>query len=76
MRLDFTITVGNMIAAVSICLTLIGTAWAVIRKINQFIFLFREFPPHRHLSSEGIIFPKGMHPEDVRLPRAAAAKQS
>lgn len=75
MKLDFTITVGDMIAALGVCLTLVGSAWAVIRKFNQFIFLFREFPPHRHTPLGEILYPKGMKPGDCEV-RAVAAKQS
>lgn len=60
-KFDFTVTIGNLITAFGICVTLAGSAWAVIRKFNQILDVFREYPPHRHVGDE-ILYPAGMKP--------------
>lgn len=63
MRLDMTISIGDVLAVLSICATLGGAAWALIRKLDEVLIFFREFPPHRHVQGK-ILYPKGYAPEE------------
>ncbi len=58
MKWDFTITVGNILTAVSICGTLAASAIAVVRRLDRFIEMMKHFPPHRHVGNK-IQYPKG-----------------
>jgi hypothetical protein len=75
MKLDFTISFGDVIAIITVCGTVAGSAWAVIRKFNQILNVFREYPPHRHTPLGEIVYPTGVKPGTVEL-QGLAAKRS
>jgi hypothetical protein len=73
MKFDFTISTGDLIIAAGFCLSLATSAWAVIRKFNQILDVFREYPPHRHTPLGEILYPAGMKPGKIE---SLAARKS
>lgn len=65
MKFDFTITVGDILMALSICVSVSSAGWLILRKLSRVLFWFEEFPPHRHTDDKGVIYPKGMRPEPI-----------
>jgi hypothetical protein len=62
MKWDFTISVGDILAALSICGTVAAAAWGVMRRLSKVLVFFEEYPPHRHVGDQ-ILYPKGYSPE-------------
>lgn len=62
MHFDLKITMGDLLTAASI----LGAGLAVFWRMSQFVGLFREYPPHRHIDDEDVVYPKGMRPEPIQ----------
>lgn len=73
LKWDFTITIGDLIAVLGVCGTIITSAVMVIRKMDQVLFYFREFPPHLHVAGR-IRYPKGLAPDETEALDTIAAK--
>lgn len=56
-------TLDNIIH-LSEALAIIGSAWRLSRKINRFIDVMIEYPPHRHINGK-VLYPKGFDPGKV-----------
>jgi hypothetical protein len=46
-------------------LTLAAVAWKVIKAVNRFTDVLKDFPPHRH-DNGNVIYPKGFEPTAVQ----------
>lgn len=68
MHFDLKITMGDLLTAAAILVSAMGLFW----RLSQFIGVFREYPPHRHINDEEVLYPKGMKPETVKHRRANA----
>ena len=66
MHFDWTVNVSAILSTGSIVLSIM---WGVVKirdQVRTLIQTLKDFPPHRHMSHEGIVYPSGMRPESYR----------
>jgi len=49
-------------AIVSVGIAICSFGWRILYKLDRFLVLFDEYPPHKHIDSK-ILYPKGMDPD-------------
>ena len=63
MRFDWTINVGDILGALAIISSILWAAIYLRDDLRDLKRMLREFPPHRHIDHERIVYPTGMRPQ-------------
>lgn len=46
-------------------LVFLGGLYKVMRRVDRFLAIFEDYPPHRHVNGSRIIYPKGYEPPRI-----------